>query len=474
MGNVAFGTVTNDFQCGAGDVQGLCAAHCGPCHNTCGLERIEVKNSTSDILHEHDELSTVTTTLSPTGAVVFCAYDDGTVKAWVCMKDKPTASFCCFQKSEEMTCLSIEEKSFQRAAQNEYDPFRLCGGTRNGFIQLWELDVISGLICPTARWRAHHSTPIQGMPFSGTSALVLDGDAMLSGGADGTVARWPDESGKGPREEWQRTHDAHRGAVTSICHTEAGPSKDFTLTAGEDGAVKAWTTAGHCQLPPHPGQTGAIHCLTLETDKQARCCAGCADNIVRLWDLAANRATLRFGSKALATDFTSLAVVGYGIPRHSTGVLTTGFDEANPARIISGHADRSVCIWDVRSGFGGSHCMLPAHKIAYHSEPVVSVAVHGDLLLAASLDGTASFWDLRATGAPDQPFKTLQLSKSSSTQPVMTSVMSERRKLFQAEALPTETDATLRPPSQWKVSAMHGASHANEERLAFSRSISDM
>merc|ERR1712129_128835 len=66
---------------------------------------------------------------------------------------------------------------------------------------------------------------------------------------------------------------------------------------------------------------------------------------------------------------------------------------ANVSRLISGAADGSVCIWDVRAGLNTK----PVIFIQAYTNSVGSVALHGDSMLAASLEEGASMWDLRGT-----------------------------------------------------------------------------
>jgi WD40 repeat protein len=403
---------------------GTATASCTVC-NGCLSERKKKPSRVLDTLEarkSQEIISTLgvvatTTLLSSRGAAVLAAFEDGTLSAWICQMSIPF-SYATFPNREgEISSFSMDERSFTDYCQGGCDPVIFGVGSREGKVSIWELDTMCGTIVPKQNWRAHDQSPGFGQTFAGVSDLALDGNIVVTGGADGTVAMWGKnwDSTSRSRELLRRVDGAHGGATTVVCHATVGKASDFTMTAGEDGLIKVWSPTADCTLPRHEkdkgsasqnvrymgSATGGARSLALD-DKNFRCCAGFEDGFVRLWDLAANRGTVR-----LAHPPQALPEVSSGRDNRTIQAVAFDTSERNVSNFVSGSIDGSLCVWDVRA----STSMRPQMRFRSFERDVTSLSVHGEVILAASRTGSAFIWDLR--GSKFKPLCCMDLTDGS-------------------------------------------------------------
>merc|ERR1712130_506750 len=146
--------------------------------------------------------------------------------------------------------------------------------------------------------------------------------------------------------------------------------------------VRLWTGDAGYLLPRHQRDMDAeefVRAIALDAPNR-RLGTASEDGIVRMWDIKVRRATRRFAQGACRTRRKP------GIRR---GVQAVAFDVCEqPTRLASGEADGTVRVWDVRQA--------PAVLgFSAHTTRVSSLALLGGRLLSASIDGRATYWDLR-------------------------------------------------------------------------------
>jgi len=313
----------------------------------------------------------------------------------------PPGAFC-----GEVTCIGIDPGS-GLAQCDASKPMFFSTGSSQGISTEWNLDVARRRLKPGICWPAHVAPLSQDALFSGVTAVGLDGRSVVTGGADSSACLWycteEDDGGTSeytfPRAE-RRLHGAHGGAVTAVA--PAAPLGQ-AITGGQDGSVRFWSPKVDSVLPKH--QRDRTDCakgpstvtgLMLDT-KNHRVCSGSEDGFVRMWDVAVGRPTRRLAHTvrgALSRRPRSRWDRG--------GVQTVAFDcGAALTQLVSGAADGSWCVWDVRQA-------EPVTVVAQsHLGPVSAIAVRDDRVLSASLDGAAYLWDIR--WSPPSPLEVVSM-----------------------------------------------------------------
>ncbi|EOR00459.1 hypothetical protein E3P92_03502 [Wallemia ichthyophaga] len=228
------------------------------------------------------------------------------------------------------------------------------------------------------------------------------GNAVVTGGRDCTVRMWDIDAGK-PSQTLQCT--AHAAPVSALAVAPPLlPSEPHTLLSSDwDGLVCLWDTrtpSAHevdadpeepvkkrrkskpaaveavRKAPIHRlrGHTGAVNGVSFAKEDQTRAYSAGADHTLRLWDVGVGlESDSRVAASALrCVDSLNL----HGVA-------------------VSGHVDRSVCVWDTRS----SSTSNVAQKLWGHGSVVESVASHPHSphhLASAALDGNVKLWDVRS------------------------------------------------------------------------------
>lgn len=321
---------------------------------------------------------------------MICAFDDGAVGAWLWRSVHPLESFWSRgQRPAGASCVGL----FAQCGLGRSDCVSVLVGYDDGHASRYDLDDGRGGLVPQGGWQAHMQSPTVDAEFSGVAGLALDGCGFATGGSDGDAHIWgPSSSGK--IESRRRIHGAHGGAVTAVAI-----AADLLVSGGEDGTTRLWSPAGDVKLPKHGrdtslSQLGMVRALVLDA-LHHRVCSCAEDGFVRLWDVAAGRATWRvFHPTHRKAGIASEFVTNDPAAKERLGAQAIAVDSGGtPTQLASGGSDGSLRIWDVREP-------QPVVHMAAHSRSVVALSVHDDRMLSASLDGSAVLWDIRSSLMP--------------------------------------------------------------------------
>ena len=223
---------------------------------------------------------------------------------------------------------------------------------RTGGVDLrgWEWDY---------QWRLCHSDLRTLQHPSARVVFSANGQHMASAGGDGTVKLWETAGG---RELW--TQAAHGEDVRDVAFS---PDGMILASAGDDGTVKLWDAASGQEvrtLAAHSGRISAIH---FSPDGKLLASGG-YDNTVKLWDLfnGQRMQTLNVGRAVNCVSFSP------------DGKL-----------LVCGSMWQGVMLWDTASGQ-----LLRTLKEQGKRIDDVSFTPDGKLLASGGRDGTLKLWDV--------------------------------------------------------------------------------
>jgi WD40 repeat protein/serine/threonine protein kinase len=231
-----------------------------------------------------------------------------------------------------------------------------------------------------------------------------DGAQVVTAGEDGTARVWHTGTG---RELLVLRHD------TPVRRAAFSPDGSLLATAGEDGVARLWETSSGRELSLLEGHTRRIHGLAWHRDGSALLTAS-GDGTVKWWQLPhgqLRRSWVAHGgqpvlSVAISPDGTGIATAGLDNATRlwaaATGEeirsfadpetrFTVAFDPAG-RRLLSATYRQSAEIRAVDDGAALS-------ELLGHAGDVLAAdwSARGDLVVTASIDGTAGIWDA-ATG----------------------------------------------------------------------------
>jgi len=204
-------------------------------------------------------------------------------------------------------------------------------------------------------------------------------DFFVSAGSDGTVRLW---------DAADCVHIAACAPTGAGMPTCVAAAADFVLSGWQDGAVRAFyagasrdgtlATGAHMWTIPdaHPAHTGGVTALALASNGRFLVTGG-ADGTVRMWDVRSKRMVANL--------------------KEHTSVVTQLVLLPGDTRLVSVGKDRSVMTWDLRT-----EKRLSVHSVRTGGlTAVVALPVRGGdgapVLVTAGSDGQLVWWDVNVT-----------------------------------------------------------------------------
>ena len=253
----------------------------------------------------------------------------------------------------------------------------VAGGSRNGFVLLWDVTTHQ----PVGRPLRAGTGPVTSLAFSPRGSI------LAVGGTGGIVRLWDVTS----RRPVGGPLTGVSGAVTSVAFSRDGK---VLATGGKDGTARLWDVATHEPVGgPLTGHTGAVTSVAFSPDGKTLA-TGSSDGTVRLWDVATGGLT------------------GGPLTGHTGAVTSVAFSRDGKI-LATGSKDGTARLWDVatQQPIGG--------PLTGHAGPVTSIAFSpdGKTLATGSSDGTVRLWDVashqrigRALGIPQSPVTSVAFS----------------------------------------------------------------
>ncbi len=205
----------------------------------------------------------------------------------------------------------------------------------------------------------------------GAVAIRSDDRLAATGDASGTIRLWELPSGKP-----LAAAAGHAGAITGLRFTADGAK---LVSTSLDKSIRVWNSADGKQIAkldtPAP-----INALTLAAG-DAFICSGHADNVVRIWSLAAIVAPPAPAAKP-AAPAPVRELRGHGGPITSLDTIAAADHE-----IVSGGEDGGVRQWNVDSGGSSRQFNAGAAVVA------IAVRPDGKRIAAASKNNSVKIWN---------------------------------------------------------------------------------
>jgi WD40 repeat protein/energy-coupling factor transporter ATP-binding protein EcfA2 len=197
---------------------------------------------------------------------------------------------------------------------------------------------------------------------SGVRSLAASAGSIAAGYLDGSLRLWntANRDGRAPLT----LNAAHAGAVSGI-----GLAGDILLTAGSDGAVKAWSIKSpavpNVLLPAQPARM-----LALATNAAAsRAAAAGEGSTVLIWDLRK------------LSEPTTLGGV-----QHISALTFS----ADGRYLAAGTQDGRIVVWDLAK----QPAELLRGTVSQHTAAVTGLSFGANVLASSSLDGTVKLWPI--------------------------------------------------------------------------------
>jgi WD40 repeat protein len=341
--------------------------------NSGGIIRLWETATGKERLPVENEGKVVAAAFSPDGREVLLGTDSGTHRRWDALRGRQLSRVC--GRTATSSALAIAPGGQLLADIDE-----------KGQVRLW--DAIHGKAVRHL-W-AGEENPVTQLCYSGDGKVL----AALRGG--GPPRLWRVDTGKEIRymrwpSSWTPQGPGMRVEMPSAPDGLAFAQAGNTLAARcADNTVRLWEVATGRERFHFRLNRGGASLLAFSPTGQCLATAG-GDDLIRLWD--------PLSGKLLAT------LVGHEAEIHALAFSPDG------KRLASGGDDKMIRVWDV----AGGHL---THQLPGHEGAVLSLAFspEGKTLLSGSTDTTALLWDLtaaprlpasRASGPPPRPLADL-------------------------------------------------------------------
>ena len=184
------------------------------------------------------------------------------------------------------------------------------------------------------------------------NSIAVDGDQIIIGLREGTIKVWDRKTG-----DWIKTLHGHTDYVTSVA-----VDGDHIISGSDDNTIKVWDrNTGDCLKTLEGHRDCGVTSIAVDGDQIV---SAADDNTIKVWD--------RKTGECLKT-----------LEGHKDSVTSVAIDED---KIVSGSDDKSIKVWDRKTG----DCLK---TLEGHTYEVNSVAIDEDYIVSGSDDGTVKIWN---------------------------------------------------------------------------------
>ncbi|WP_161967763.1 WD40 repeat domain-containing protein [Fimbriiglobus ruber] len=266
----------------------------------------------------------------------------------------PDNSFVIFDaKTSEVVKKITGHKSQIHRLRYSRDSSLLASGDTDGFVKLWNASTFNELLSIPA----HAAAPVTGLSFS------PDGSRLASSGEDGVIRVWEISTGKKLLEL-----EGHAGAALDVRYS---PDGKRLASAGFDKTIRLWDAGTGQPKITLRGHRDLIWNIAFSPDGR-KIVSASFDGTARIWDATPRGVTNRSGE--------------FMVGGHQERVNCVAVSKND--RLASGSWDKTIKLWDARSGTPGA--TLEGHHGAIFG---LDFSSDGRRLASASWDHTAKVWD---------------------------------------------------------------------------------
>ncbi len=235
--------------------------------------------------------------------------------------------------------------------------------------------------------------------------ISLDGERLVSAGADKTIKLWNLSTGEVIRTIVD--------APVHINYFVISPDWQKIVTGNTDNSIAIWDFETGKELLTLTGHSSFVNHLAISPDGK-RLVSASADNTIKLWDLATGEKLKTLKGHSSFVNYVLVSADGKKLVSASaddtikiwdfnTGELLNTLEEHSASvnaleitpdgrKLVSASADNTIKLWDLTTG-------KEIRTLTEHSSPVKPLAISpdGKVLASGSADGAIKLWDL-ATG----------------------------------------------------------------------------
>jgi WD40 repeat protein len=255
-------------------------------------------------------------------------------------------------------------------------------------------------------WKANRESPALARTIAGhhgfvtAVAITPDGQQLVSGSDDGTIALWDLTTGR-----LLLSFHGHEAEISGLVVTAPG---EFIVSAAYDRTVKCWDLTSGRLVSAYTGHEDWVSALALGSDART-VLSGALDGALHLWDLVTGKLIARLpehddavtavamvpGRQLGLSSSADCTVIFWDLKRRKTidllaegNVPTAMAVTASGSHALVGAVDGNLKIWDLATG-------RLAWDLPGHRNWITSVAVTTDyrLVVTGSRDGTLKLWD---------------------------------------------------------------------------------
>ncbi|NUN65192.1 protein kinase [Pseudanabaena biceps] len=277
--------------------------------------------------------------ISPDGKAIASASDDGTVKIWDLVDDKPSPiKEIKDQGGWVRSVLFLSDRQIITAGQDK---------------NIKIIDIASGKVVKTL---SGHTNLINSL------AIAPAFDLLASGSYDNTVRLWQISTGK-----LRQTLTGHSDRVWSVA---ISPDGKRVVSASRDKTLKIWDVDTGKTLHDLKGHTDGVTAVIITPDGK-RVISGGNDQVIRVWDLDSGKQL--FTLTGFESEIGAIAISSDG------NYLFSGSKE-KPNFIRIWNLQTKSAIWDLIG----------------HEDLVTSLAISPDetKLVSSSQDRNVNIWDI--------------------------------------------------------------------------------
>jgi WD40 repeat protein len=253
---------------------------------------------------------------------------------------------------------------------------RLASAGEDGSVRVWNADCGEAL----QACRGHRGTVR-------SACWSPDGGRLASGGADGTVRLWDADTGKE-----LAVLRGHKATVRTVAWSPDG--KRLASGGGRErgmrpGEAHVWDVAGQRVVLSLVGHTGEVEAMAWSPDGGRLASAGGYwDDMVKVWGASSGKELLTLPRAAAGRKMPDYAT-GHDHSGHKQTVYTVAWSPDGSALVSAGH-DRSVILWDARTGQQRDVWRRVGERAAWSPD--------GQRLASAGQNGAVRIWSTPSPG----------------------------------------------------------------------------